>query len=87
MPPHMVWAEKGPKPRKDGKPHNELYVEGWRDGCHSGISATANDWYKFFYDFRQDAQKAQNTVYYKGWKDAFTYCQRYMYQWQSRIGL
>ena len=86
VPPHMRWMEKGPKPNPNGKPHNPLYVDGWVDGCHTGISASANSWYKSHYKFKQDAYKAQETVYYKGWKDAFNYCNRYIYQWHSRIG-
>lgn len=87
MPPHMRWAEEGPKPNKDGKPHDPLYSEGWVDGCHTGISAAANSWYRSYYHFKQDAYKAQNIKYYKGWKDAFSYCNRYLYQWQSKVGL
>jgi len=62
----------------------ELYRDGWIDGCESGVSATTNLWYKFQYKFKQDAYKAQNRVYYKGWKDAFDYCQRYIYQYERR---
>lgn len=82
----MTWMVKGPKPNKDGTPHDSMYVKGWQDGCHTGISAVSNAWYKFYYQFRQDWELAQNQVYYKGWKDSFNYCQRYLYQWQSRIG-
>ncbi len=87
VPPHMKWMEKGPKPKKDGTPHNPEYVEGWVDGCHTGIGVSSNSWYKRYYTFKQDAMKAQEPVYYKGWKDSFNYCQRYIYQWQGRLGL
>lgn len=72
---------EGPPP---GKEYTPLYVEGWKDGCHTGVSATANYWYKMYYGFKQDPIKAQDRVYYKGWKDAFTYCNRWIYQWNRR---
>lgn len=81
LPPWHQWMEEGPPP---GQEYTPLYVEGWQDGCHSGIHATANNWYKMHYSFRQDPYKAQDRVYYKGWKDAFDYCQRFMYQWKRR---
>lgn len=80
-PPWQHWMFDGPPP---GKEYTPLYVEGWRDGCHTGVSATTNHWYKQIYHFRQDPIKAQNRVYYKGWKDAFDYCQRYIYQYERR---
>jgi hypothetical protein len=84
--PKMQWIYDGPPPRKDGKEYPELYVEGWVHGCETGVSANTNAWYKFFYKFRQDAYKAQDKVYYKGWKDALNYCGRYMYQWNRKPG-
>lgn len=82
----MRWMEKGPPERKDGKEYNTLYVDGWKHGCETGISANTNQWYKMYYEFRQDPYKAQNEIYYKGWKDAFNYCGRYIYQWTARKG-
>lgn len=79
--PWKRWMFEGPPP---GKEYTPLYVEGWKHGCESGTSATTNQWYKFNYKFQQDALKAQNRVYYKGWKDAFDYCQRFMYQYYKR---
>ena len=76
-PPWSKWMEKGPPP---GKEYTPLYVDGWKDGCHTGISAGANQWYKMYYKFRQDPLLAQNAIYYKGWKDAFDYCSRWAFQ-------
>ncbi len=84
--PFPPWArklEKGP-PSMGDKEYNPLYLQGWQDGCHSGISASTNLWYKFQYGFKQNAELAQDTVYYKGWKDAFDLCQRYTYQYRRR---
>lgn len=81
-PPWASWMEEGPPP---GREYTPLYVEGWKDGCHTGISAGANQWYKMHYKFKQDPILAQDPIYYKGWKDAFDYCARYQYQ-RSRGG-
>jgi hypothetical protein len=81
VPTWRQWMLEGPPP---GQEYPPLYIEGWQDGCESGISASSNQWYKLHYSFQQDPYKAQDRVYYKGWKDAFDYCQRYMYQWKSR---
>ena len=75
------WMFEGPPP---GREYTPLYVEGWKHGCESGTSASTNLWYKFHYPFKQDAILAPNRVYYKGWKDAFDYCQRYIYQYKKR---
>ena len=85
--PGMRWMFDGPPKKDDGKPHDPLYVEGWKDGCETGASANTNAFYKYFNGFKQDAFKAQNEIYYKGWKDAFNYCGRYIYQYNRRIGL
>lgn len=82
-PPWSSWIYDGP-PEKEGVEYPPLYVKGWQDGCESGTSSTATHWYKFHYSFRQDWKLAQNRVYYKGWKDAFDYCQRYIYQYYRR---
>ncbi len=85
--PSMKWIYDGPPPRKgDQKPYDPLYVDGWKDGCETGVAGNTNAFYKYFNDFKQDAYKAQNEIYYKGWKDAFNYCGRYIYQYNRRIG-
>lgn len=82
-PPWAQWIYDGP-PDVPGVTYPPLYVKGWQDGCESGASASANHWYKFQHEFRQDWRLAQNRVYYKGWKDAFDYCQRYINQYNRR---
>ncbi len=76
------WMFEGP-PEADKRPYPPLYVEGWKHGCESGASAKVNLWYAFNYKFKQDWQLAQNETYYKGWKDAFDYCQKYLHQYYS----
>ncbi len=75
------WMYDGPPP---GQEYPPLYVLGWQHGCETGVAANANHYYKFYLRFRQDWQLAQNTVYYRGWRDAFDYCQRYMFEYLSR---
>lgn len=60
------------------------FRKGWRDGCETGISSTANRLQRSFYHFKQDYQLAQDPVYYKGWKAAYNYCNRYVFQYLRR---
>lgn len=62
-----------------------LYKQGWRDGCETGMSSVANMLQRSFYTFKQNADLAQNKVYYTGWKTAYTYCQRYLFQYLRRL--
>ncbi|MBL0319489.1 MAG: hypothetical protein IPP74_09430 [Alphaproteobacteria bacterium] len=55
------------------------YQLGWKQGCESGISAMGNDFFKTFYHYTQSAELVHNEVYYKAWKDSFTYCRNYTY--------
>ncbi len=57
---------------------------GWRHGCESGISATANRLQRSFYKFRQDYRLVDNPDYYTAWKTSFDYCQRYVAQYLRR---
>jgi hypothetical protein len=83
----MHWMYEGPPPSKDGKPYNQMYVDGWKDGCETGVSATTNSWYKFHHKFKQDPIKAQDNIYYKGWRDALTYCGRYIFIQEDKKGI
>lgn len=60
------------------------FKHGWRHGCETGISVTANNFQKTFYQFKQDHKLAQNREYYAGWKTAYDYCQRYVAQYLRR---
>ncbi len=84
--PSMRWMYDGPPPRNDGKSYDTLYVEGWVDGCETGAAGNTNSFYKFTTTFKQDAIKAQDERYYKGWRDSFFYCGRYIYQYNRRLG-
>ncbi|MBL0319492.1 MAG: hypothetical protein IPP74_09445 [Alphaproteobacteria bacterium] len=63
------------------------YQQGWVDGCTSGISGFGNQFYKNFYDWKQDPSKVNNPVYYQVWKDAYAYCRTYsMMQTNNALG-
>lgn len=75
------WMQKLLHEGPEGPTH---FRQGWVHGCETGISATANRFQKSFYKFQQDYKLAQDPVYYSGWKAAFNYCQRYMFQYLRR---
>jgi hypothetical protein len=54
------------------------YQQGFLDGCETAIGAYANPFYKTFHTAKQDAELAQNKVYYQIWKDAYAYCAVYI---------
>lgn len=70
------------------------FVQGWRDGCETGMSAGSNAFYKIFYrNNKVDGYKMTGSPEYKtGWSNAFWYCYRadYVKQkssvWSSTFG-
>lgn len=67
-----------------GPPGPTNFQLGWRDGCETGIAASANTFQRQFYRFKQDSTLAQDPTYYTGWRNAFNYCQRYVFQYLRR---
>lgn len=55
------------------------FKQAWQDGCESGMASMSNTMYKMSYRFRQDAALRNNPVYYKTWKDTYTFCRHYLY--------
>ena len=53
------------------------YQQGFSDGCESGYSGYATGFNKVFWDWKQDSELAQTPIYYKIWKDAYSYCSLY----------
>ncbi|NDF12558.1 MAG: hypothetical protein EB060_07095 [Proteobacteria bacterium] len=68
--PGSVWMAQAP----EGPPE---YVQGWKDGCESGMSAYGNSFYRTFYKFKQDPAMVKNETYYRTWQDSFNYCRHY----------
>jgi len=60
------------------------FRQGWRDGCETGIAGSSNRLQRGFYKFKQDYKLAQDSTYYAGWKVAYNYCQRYVFQYLRR---
>jgi hypothetical protein len=57
------------------------FTQGWEDGCESGIQAYGTDMYKMSYTFKQDYELTKNPEYYSAWKDAWSYCRWYTFNW------
>lgn len=58
----------------------ELYKKGWDDGCKTGLSTMNMQIYKSFYKYTQDPALVRKVMYYKAWKDAYTYCRQYSFR-------
>ena len=65
-------------PPKDSPPD---YLEGWYDGCYTGLSTMNQEIYKSFYGYKQNVDKADNIIYYQAWRDAYTYCRHYSFRY------
>lgn len=75
------WAQKM---LKEGPPGPPLFQQGWQDGCETGMSASSNLLQKYYHSFKQDSTLARNPTYYTGWKNGWSYCQRYVFQYLKR---
>lgn len=72
-----------PKPYRMGSPPKDAnpdYLEGWNDGCETGLSTMNHSYYKSFYKFKQDPYKLNNERYYKAWRDSYHYCRQYSFR-------
>lgn len=83
----MMFSEHNffaPKPFLEGKPSKNAppeYTAGWNDGCTTGNSTMVMNYYKSFYKYKFDPAMIDNAVYYKAWKDAYTYCRHYSFRY------
>ncbi len=63
----------------DGSP---VFRQGWEDGCNTGLGVYGGSAYRVnAYKFRQDITQTDNPEYYRAWKDAYTYCRWYVWNW------
>lgn len=76
-----AWDQKILKEGPDGPENFKL---GWQHGCETGISTTANLYQKHFYRFTQDSTMVDDPVYYSGWRNGWSYCQRKIFQYYTR---
>jgi hypothetical protein len=57
------------------------FVQGWKDGCETGVASGSNTFYKSFFDQNvvQGHKIAGSTDYRVAWSNAFLYCFRANY--------
>lgn len=55
------------------------YEQGWSDGCESGSSSYANNFYKLLrvFELKLDPKLREDKMYYQAWRDSFLYCAIY----------
>lgn len=63
---------------------SEVYRQGWKDGCETGLAEFGNSAYKTFYRFKQNMALVDNPEYYAVWKQAEQFCKHYVYKWGNR---
>jgi len=55
------------------------YKQGWIDGCKSGLGNMTNSTHRTFWRTTQNPLLRKDPLYYKAWKDTFTFCRHYVY--------
>jgi hypothetical protein len=63
-----------PKPPKEGPPE---YIEGWKDGCSTGLTTYSNSFYRTKYKTMINGHKMENLYYHKGWELGQRHCSYY----------
>lgn len=53
------------------------YVEGWKAGCQTGMTAYSSDYLRSRYSANVDGNRMADPVYNKGWELGLSYCQYY----------
>lgn len=79
-----MWHYKMFERPAGNRPYPEMYIKGWQDGCESGAEASANHFYRFIYEFKQDWQLLENRMYINGWENAYNHCRKYVLQHNLR---
>lgn len=54
------------------------YIEGWKAGCQTGMTAYGSDYLRTRYSANVDGNKMANPEYNKGWELGNSYCQYYV---------
>jgi hypothetical protein len=62
----------------DGPPD---FVNGYHDGCDSGLAAFGNTYYKTFYKFTKRFENEDDELYQNGWEKGYQYCRQYAMKW------
>jgi len=50
------------------------YVQGFDDGCQSGISSGGSILRRLFYWYKKDPERLDNKLYTQGWGEGWGYC-------------
>lgn len=57
------------------------FVNGYNDGCESGLAAFGNSYYKMFYKFKKRFNPVYDELYQNGWEKGYQYCRQYAMKW------
>jgi len=69
-----------PKPPNNG---TAIYRTGWKDGCHTGMSAYSSIMHRQQYGIRFIPENMKNIEYKRGWELGHSYCSYYMKEYLS----
>ena len=58
----------------------ENYLDGWNDGCETGIGTMSTTWYKTFYGYKINTHMMEDAEYSRAWRDAYTYCRHFAFK-------
>lgn len=58
-----------------------IFQQGWEDGCETGMRVYGGLTYRMAYQFKQDQELVNDPEYYTAWRDAYTYCRWYVWNW------
>lgn len=73
-----------PHPPKVGP---QDYLQGWEDGCRTGIASYGNSYLRTHYQTSVNAEKMKLPHYQKGWEVGQSYCSYYTSSYLSNTEL
>ena len=77
-----AWTKPWPYGMGKAPEGSPTFQQGWEDGCATGLGAYGSGHYrKRSNRFRQDISMVDDPEYYRAWKDAYTYCRFYVFNW------
>ncbi|MCD6034799.1 MAG: hypothetical protein K0R63_540 [Rickettsiales bacterium] len=60
------------------------FVDGYKDGCETGLAAFGNSYYKSFYSFKKKFNSTNDVLYQNGWEKGYQYCRQYAMKWTHK---
>lgn len=80
-----LWERPRPWGLGETPEGSPTFQQGWEDGCDTGLGVYGGPHYrKKAYRFRQDITQMDDPEYYRAWKDAYTYCRWYVWNWAKK---